>query len=77
MKTPTLETERLILRPISLDDTPAVQEHINNWNIVRYINAPWPYPDDGALTHTQELLQAEEAGNQLIWTVVLKETKEF
>jgi RimJ/RimL family protein N-acetyltransferase len=48
--TPTLQTRRLILRPLALSDAPAIQHHFNNWNIIQHLAAvvPWPYPADGA-----------------------------
>lgn len=77
MKTPILETERLILRPISLDDAPDIQKHINNWNIIRYITAPWPYPDGAALGHIEATLSDVEKGNQISWVITLKETNKL
>ncbi len=52
MNTPTIQTSRLILRPLALSDAPAIQRHFNNWNIIRNLASvvPWPYPDDGAET---------------------------
>ena len=35
--TPTLQTERLILRPLALSDAPAIQRHFNNWNIIQHL----------------------------------------
>ena len=74
MKTPTLETERLILRPITLDDAPAIQRYFNNWEIIKYIsNAPWPYPDDGALTHIcNSVLPDVKLGNWHVWAITIK-----
>ena len=35
--TPTLQTERLVLRPLALSDAPAIQRHFNNWNIIQHL----------------------------------------
>ena len=35
MDTPTLQTDRLILRPLALSHAPAIQRHFNNWNIIQ------------------------------------------
>ncbi len=75
MKTPVLETDRLILRPISLDDAPAIQKHFNNWEIIKYLSkqVPWPYPDDGAEIFIREkALPRMEAGEAYIWAIILK-----
>lgn len=75
MKTPTLETERLILRPISLDDAPAIQKHFNDWEIIKNLTTavPWPYPDNGAETFIRNnaLPNMSEKGH-MIWVLVPK-----
>jgi [ribosomal protein S5]-alanine N-acetyltransferase len=72
---PTLETARLILRPLALEDAPAVQRIFPRWEIVQYLNArvPWPYPEDGAADFIRNVaLPAMERGEQLIWGVHIK-----
>ncbi len=73
MKTPILQTQRLILRPISLGDAPAVQKYFNNWNIVKHLNRniPWPYPDDGAETFIKDILSKEKEDHT--WAIVRKD----
>lgn len=75
METPTLETDRLILRGPTLDDAPAIQKNFNNWNIIRHLSAevPWPYPDDGAADFLrQTVLPAAATGTMLHWAIVPK-----
>ena len=46
---PTLTTRRLLLRPFTLDDAPAVQRLLSTWEAVRYTGSyPHPYPDGEA-----------------------------
>jgi RimJ/RimL family protein N-acetyltransferase len=47
---PDLMTPRLRLRPLCLDDIPAVQASFPRWEIVQFMprTLPWPYPPDGA-----------------------------
>ena len=76
METPTLETNRLVLRPVTLEDAPAIQKYFNNWNIVRYLPAtvPWPYPDNGAEVHLRnKVLPQVVSGEALNWAIVSKE----
>src|SRR5438034_5502947 len=48
---PTLETERLVLRPFEMADAPAVQALASARGIGdTTLNIPHPYPDDGAAT---------------------------
>jgi [ribosomal protein S5]-alanine N-acetyltransferase len=75
MQTSQLETERLILRPLSLSDAPAIQRHFDNWNIIRYLAAvvPWPYPADGADTFVRSQLGKISAGEEIYhWVLVLR-----
>jgi [ribosomal protein S5]-alanine N-acetyltransferase len=46
-----LETRRLLLRPLALEDAEQIQRIFPHWDVVRYLadRVPWPYPDDGAL----------------------------
>ena len=71
MQTPTLETERLILRPLSLDDAPAIQLLLNDWEVVKFLaTVPWPYPDDGAVDFlSTSMLPAMEDGNAFGWAI--------
>ncbi|MEM9469551.1 MAG: hypothetical protein AAF988_05255 [Pseudomonadota bacterium] len=44
LETPVLETERLVLRALILEDAEVLQKHFDNWNIIQYLNehVPWP-----------------------------------
>ncbi|GBR43856.1 bifunctional GNAT family N-acetyltransferase/(deoxy)nucleoside triphosphate pyrophosphohydrolase [Neokomagataea thailandica] len=45
--TPELLIDDLILRPLSLQDAPAVHRLINDWSVVRMLSRlPFPYPRD-------------------------------
>src|SRR5262249_23338928 len=73
--TPTLQTARLILPPVSMDDAGQLQATFPHWEIVRLLSneIPWPYPPDGALTYIRDVaLPAIEAGTLWMWTVRLK-----
>jgi [ribosomal protein S5]-alanine N-acetyltransferase len=75
MDTPTIETERLILRPLAPSDAPAIQRHFNNWNIIRNLAAvvPWPYPEDGAESFIRLQLGKIAAGEDIYqWVLALK-----
>ena len=74
-ETPTLQTERLILRPLVLSDAPAIQRHFNNWNIIQHLAqvVPWPYPEDGAVTFVAQELERVAAGEVIYnWMLVLR-----
>ena len=73
--TPELQTDRLILKPLELDDAAQTQMLFPQWEIVNYLNAkvPWPYPADGALTFYREVsLPAIARGDEWHWTLRFK-----
>jgi [ribosomal protein S5]-alanine N-acetyltransferase len=67
-----LTTPRLILRPLTLEDAPALQAGFPKWEVVRYLDAvvPWPYPDDGALTYIRDVaLPGMQRGEEWYWSI--------
>jgi [ribosomal protein S5]-alanine N-acetyltransferase len=73
--TPSLDTPRLVLRPLQLADAEQVQVLFPHWEIVRYLTrtVPWPYPPDGAHTHYRDIkLPAIARGDEWVWTLRLK-----
>lgn len=74
-KPATLETSRLLLRPLELADAEQIQILFPHWEIVRYLRnaVPWPYPSDGALQYVRDIaLPAVESGKAWHWTLRLK-----
>ena len=72
---PTLETPRLILRPLELADAEQIQILFPQWEIVRLMSSviPWPYPPDGALTYIRDIaLPGAARGEEWHWTLRLK-----
>jgi len=72
---PTLQTSRLILRPLTLADAEQVQLLFPKWEIVRYLTAqvPWPYPPDGAYQFYRNVaIPAIERGDAWHWMLALK-----
>lgn len=77
--TPSLETPRLILRALHLDDAAQTQNLFSQWEIVRHLlnRVPWPYPPDGAHTFYRDVaLPAIERGDAWHWTLRLKSRPE-
>jgi RimJ/RimL family protein N-acetyltransferase len=73
--TPTLETARLLLRPLRLEDAEQTQPLFPQWEIVQHLNArvPWPYPPDGVRNFYRDvILPAVERGDEWAWTLRLK-----
>jgi RimJ/RimL family protein N-acetyltransferase len=77
--TPTLETTRLLLKPLALEDAAQAQHLFPQWEVVKYLNAavPWPFPPDGVLTHWRDrMIPAMERGDEWNWTLRLKSAPE-
>lgn len=72
--TPTLETARLILRPLDERDVPAIQRIFPQWELVKHMGpqVPWPYPDDGAATNMALCLAQRAKGEKFFWAITLK-----
>ena len=74
-----LETERLILRPLTIEDAEAAQRLFPQWEIVRLLasHVPWPFPEDGVRTYYREnSLPAMGRGDEWHWTLRLKTAPE-
>lgn len=72
---PQLETPRLILRPLVLEDAEQTQPLFAQWDIVKHLAAivPWPYPPDGGRTFYKDVaIPAMERGEAWHWTIRLK-----
>jgi RimJ/RimL family protein N-acetyltransferase len=72
---PTLETPRLILRPLTLADAEQTQCIFPHWEVVRLLanRVPWPYPAGGALTYYRDIaLPAVARGEEWHWMLQLK-----
>lgn len=72
--TPTLETDRLVLRPVREDDAPAIQRQFAVWEVVKYLSAqvPWPYPENGAATYVAKCLEDHACRVKFHWAITLK-----
>lgn len=72
---PRLDTPRLLLRPITLDDAPAIQTHFGRWEIIGNLAmaVPWPYPEDGALRFIEDVVLPGAAdGTKVYWAITEK-----
>ncbi len=78
MKQPDIKTERLILRPFSLNDAAAVQQMAGNYNIAKMtLNVPHPYlpgmAEEWINTHPQNW----ETRTAVSYVITSKQTKEL
>ncbi|MEE2829419.1 MAG: GNAT family N-acetyltransferase [Myxococcota bacterium] len=79
MEIPELETDRLLLRPVTRADAPDIQRHFGRWEIIQYLSVkvPWPYPEDGAVTFLRDrCLPGMARGEAMVWGIRLKKRPE-
>lgn len=74
MRTPTLQTQRLLLTPFGSypNDVADVQRNINHPDIAKFLTIPWPYPEGGAQYFIKSLQEKMEAGDAIAWGIRLK-----
>lgn len=73
--TPVLETPRLWLRPLQLEDADQVQQLFPQWEVVRLLSnaVPWSYPPHGSRQFYENVaLPAIARGDEWHWTLRLK-----
>jgi len=69
-----LETPRLILRPLRLEDAPAIQKHFPHWDIIKNLSTgiPWPYPEDGAAEFVNMMVKHTRNSADECWAITEK-----
>ena len=79
MNTPTLTTDRLVLRPLRASDAPAIQEHFARWSIIQYLSTdvPWPYPEDGAASFIEHRMDVLKSSEDLTWAITERNNDEL
>ncbi len=73
---PILETDRLILRPITPEDIPSYQKNFNDYEIIRYLatNVPWPYPENGVEEFYNNILLPKQGKDYWHWGIFSKDS---
>jgi [ribosomal protein S5]-alanine N-acetyltransferase len=74
MTLPTLSTDRLLLRAVTLYDIPAYQKHFVDYEVIQYLSAavPWPYPEDGVEYFFNQLILPRQGIDRWCWGIFLK-----
>lgn len=72
--TPTFETQRLILRELTLSDKESYQKNFNNYEVIKNLSAavPWPYPENGAEFFIQNIVKPNQGITRWDWAITLK-----
>ena len=70
---PALSTERLLLRELTLDDAPAVQQLRSNPEVMQYINRPLTQTLEEAEAWVNMITDALKKDDGITWCICLKE----
>ena len=72
---PTLQTKRLMLRGINLEDATSYQHHFADYQVIRYLSAvvPWPYPSNGVVEYIKSEILPKQGKDHWFWGIFLLE----
>ncbi len=75
IKLPTFQTDRLVLRPLTLADAPFYQRHFADYEVIRHLSAhvPWPYPNDGVRVYLQTVVFPKLGQDYWQWGICLRD----
>lgn len=75
---PTLQTSRLLLRKINVDDIPFLVKYANNRKVTEWVlNIPYPYEEPDAVFRISYVVQGFKAKSRYVFAIVLKDLDEF
>lgn len=70
---PVIETERLVLRPFTIEDAPQVHRLMSPPDIAKTtLNLPYPYPDGAAKAWIATHAEQARSGGSLHWAIARK-----
>jgi RimJ/RimL family protein N-acetyltransferase len=75
---PEFQTERLVLKAISLQDVDAYSKHFVDYNVIRFLSSvvPWPYPENGVEVFLKNIVLPNQGKDKWVWGIFLKENPE-
>jgi RimJ/RimL family protein N-acetyltransferase len=72
-----LNTERLIIRPLSEQDSEVIYKNVKEYDIAKWtINIPHPYPKDGAIKFIKQTKELMKKGMSYELAIQIESTKE-
>jgi [ribosomal protein S5]-alanine N-acetyltransferase len=73
-----IETERLYLRPLTIDDAMRVEELAGDYEVAKTtLTVPYPYPKGAAKGFIESVLEAERTGKLVISVIVERNLKKL
>ena len=77
---PTLETTRLVMRPVQMSDAPRYQSLFAVYEVIEFLDGnviPWPYPENGVVEFLNFIQPKVDTGETILWALVPKGTHEM
>lgn len=72
---PILETNRLIIRQVSIEDIEYIYNHMKNKEVRKYFEKFWPKDIEGVERFVSEAVQRNENDQAAEWVIFLKDEK--
>ena len=71
---PIFKTNRLILKPINLDDIPSYEKHFIDYDVIQFLSkkVPWPYPKNGGKEYIEKVILPIQGKDRWMWGIALK-----
>ena len=72
---PTIHTQRLILRPPTLENAPDIQRNFQDYELIKTLSSlvPWPYPSNGAIQFLTNVVFPNQGKNRWAWGLFLQQ----
>lgn len=76
---PEFQTQRLILRGVTLQDAPSYTKHFVDYEVIRKLSrtAPWPYPENGVEEYLKNVILPVQGIDRWTWGIFLLDQPEI
>ncbi len=73
--TPTLETERLRLEPLTAEHAESYTRHFVDYEVIQHLSSavPWPYPEGGVRGFIEAVVMPGQGESRWDWALTLRE----
>ena len=73
--TPTLETERMRLEPLTVAHAESYTRHFVDYEVIQHLSSavPWPYPEGGVRDYIESVVTPGQGERRWDWALTLRE----
>ncbi len=71
---PIFETQRLILKGVTVDDIPSYERYFVDYEVISHLSSavPWPYPKNGVEDFLNQFIFPDQGISQWLWGIFEK-----